>query len=69
LRNQQFFRNQRIPVKLTRDELLDVLMDELRALTIWRSAKLPKDVELGVGISIDKITAALKQCGRVRSDR
>jgi hypothetical protein len=55
-------------VKLTRDELLDVLMDELRALTIWRSAKLPKDVELGVGISIDKITAALKQCGRVRSD-
>ena len=52
-------------MKLTRDQVLDVLMDELRALKIWRSAKLPKDVEVGVGISIDKITVALEQCGRL----
>lgn len=54
--------------KLTRAQLLDVLVDELRALTIWRGAQLPKDVEVGVGISIDKITAALEQCGRLGRD-
>jgi hypothetical protein len=52
-------------VKLTRAQLLDVLTDELGALLIWQGAKLPKDVEVGVGISISKITAALEHCGRL----
>jgi hypothetical protein len=40
--------------------LIAVLREELAALRIWQTAKLPNDVREGVEISIDKIERVLK---------